>query len=140
MDPGDLILLWILWLVHPEGNSASVVVTLLCYWLMNCSWKLSMHKWSVLPKTILYPYYLICFLICSYFDNFFHYNILSDLEVEVLLLLCICGLNGLFLLLSFMANLPIMTINLSILSPNSSLVSNDTLLLACIPWCSWMDW
>ena len=44
--------------------------------------------------------------------------------------MCICGLNGLFLLLSLAANLPIMTINLSNLSPNSSLMSNDTLLLA----------
>ena len=44
--------------------------------------------------------------------------------------MCICGLNGLFLLLSFTANLPIMNISLSILSPNSSLVSNATLLPA----------
>ena len=32
-------------------------------------------------------------------------------------------------MVSFAANLPSMTVNLSILSPNSSLVSNDTFLL-----------
>ena len=37
-------------------------------------------------------------------------------------------MNGLFLSLSFAANLLIMTVSLSILSPNSSLALNDTFL------------
>ena len=65
-----------------------------------------------------------------YFDNFCDCNLYSDLEVKGPPLLSICGLNGLFLLLSIKTDLPIMTVSLSILSPNSSLVSNATLLLA----------
>ena len=45
LDPGMLFSASILWLVCCENESASVMVTSLCYWLSTYSRKFSMHEW-----------------------------------------------------------------------------------------------